>query len=139
MYLLDTNILSELRKVRAGRANPGVASWADDVDGSDLFVSAVTLEEIEIGVLLVERRDEWQGEVLRNWFRQQVIPAFADRVLPIDTAVALRSARLHVPNPRAIRDAYIAATALVHGLRLVTRNVADFDGCGATLLNPWLD
>ena len=137
MYLLDTNVVSELRKVRAGRAHAGVAAWADSVEGADLYVSCVTLEEIEIGVLLAERRDARQGEALRHWLSRQVIPAFEGRILPIDTPVALRSAQLHVPDPRAIRDAYIGATALVHGLKLVTRNVSDFDGCGIDLLDPW--
>lgn len=138
MFLLDTNVLSELRKVRAGRADPGVAAWADSVDSIDLFVSCITIEEIEIGVLLVERRDARQGEVLREWFERHVLPAFADRILPIDAAVARTSARLHVPDRRSIRDGYIAATALVHRLTLVTRNTADFAGCGVSLLDPWL-
>ncbi|SJZ51863.1 hypothetical protein SAMN02745126_01458 [Enhydrobacter aerosaccus] len=137
MYLLDTNVLAELRKVRAGKADAGVAQWADTVDTIDLYISVVTIEEIEIGVLRVERRDVRQGSMLRTWLGQHVLPAFADRVLPIDAAVALRSAQLHVPDPRSIRDCYIAATALVHGLTVVTRNIIDFNRTGVEVLNPW--
>lgn len=138
MFLLDTNVVSELRKIRAGKAHPGVVRWADSVDTADLYLSAVTLEELEVGILLVERRDPQQGVILRAWLDQHVLPSFTDRILPIDVVVALRSARLHVPDPRSIRDTYIAATALVHGFVIVTRNAADFASTGAQLVNPWL-
>ena len=137
MFLLDTNVVSELRRTSLGRANPAVERWAESVASGDLYLSVVSLEELEIGVLLMERRDNRQGLMLRRWFDEHVVPAFANRILPIDTAIVSRSARLHVPDPRAIRDAYIAATALVHGLTLVTRNEADFASTGVTLLNPW--
>jgi len=137
MYLLDTNVVSELRKVRAGKAHPNVAAWADSVDTADLYLSVVTVEELEIGVLLLERRDPTQGAVLRTWLDQHVLPAFDRRILPIDTAVALRGARLHVPDVRPVRDGLIAATALVHGMMVVTRNVGDFVSAGVTVLNPW--
>ena len=137
MLLLDTNVVSELRKIRSGKANPKVAGWADSVETGSLYLSAITLLELELGVLQVERRDARQGSVLRAWLEQQVLPAFAGRVLPVDTAVARRCARLHVPDPRAERDALIAATALVHGMTVVTRNIADFLPTGAVLLNPW--
>ena len=137
MYLLDTNVVSELRKVRSGRADANVAAWADQVDAADLFLSVISLQELEIGVLLKERRDPAQGAVLRRWLQDQVIPAFATRMLPVDTAVALRSAALHVPDPRPVRDGLIASTALVHGLRVVTRNIADFQPMGVDLFDPW--
>lgn len=137
MFLLDTNIVSELRKIRAGKADLQVSRWADSVEATDLYISAVTLEELEIGILLLERRDARQGAMLRTWLNQHVLPGFADRILPIDAAVALRSAQLHVPDPRSIRDAYIAATALVHGFCLVTRNEGDFASTDVHVINPW--
>ena len=137
MFLLDINVVSELRKIRLGRANKNVAQWADSVDAGDLYLSAITVQELEMGVLLAERRDPPQGAVFRTWFENHVLPAFAGRVLPIDTAVAQRCAALHVPDPRPAMESLIAATALVHGMTLVTRNVADFQSCGVTLLNPW--
>lgn len=137
MFVLDTNVVSELRKVRLGKADERVARWADSVDAADLYLSAITIQELEIGVLLAERRDPAQGAILRAWMDNHVLPAFANRTLPVDTAVAQRSARLHVPDPRPVRDALIAATALVHGMTLVTRNLADFEPTGVTLLNPW--
>jgi predicted nucleic acid-binding protein len=126
-YLLDTNVVSELRKVAAGKAHRRVAAWAESVDALDLFVSAITIHELEIGVQLKERRDARQGAILRAWLHQRVIPAFSGRILPVDREVALRAAAFHVPNPRPIRDAFIAATALVHQKTVVTRDVADFE------------
>jgi len=137
MYVLDTNVLSELRKVRLGKADANVAAWTDSVDAADLFVSAITIMELELGVLSVERKDAAQGAMLRSWLEQHVLPEFSGRTLPIDTAVAQRCARLHVPDKRGERDALIAATALVHGMTVVTRNVADFKPTGATIVNPW--
>lgn len=137
MFLLDTNVVSELRKIRLGKADAYVAAWADSVDATDLYLSVITVQELETGVLLAERRDPVQGAVLRAWLNDQVLPAFAGRVLPVDTAVALRSARLHVPNQRPVLDALIAATALVHGMTVATRNVADFEQTGARTINPW--
>lgn len=136
-YLLDTNVVSELRKIRFGKADRYVAQWADSVDASDLYLSVITVQELEIGVLLAERRDPQQGAVFRAWLNLHVLPAFADRILSVDTAVVQRSARLHVPDPRPVRDGLIAATALVHGLTVVTRNVADFEPTGVAVLNPW--
>ena len=139
MVILDTNVVSELRKVRAGKADPNVAAWAASVDATTLYLSAITLMEIELGVTVAEHRDEAQGSMLRIWLESHVLPEFADRVLPVDTAVALRCARLHVPDRRSERDALIAATALVHGMGVATRNVADFEPTGVALINPWLD
>lgn len=135
MYLLDTNVISELRKPRADEA---VRAWAAGLPSADLFVSAITVLELETGVLRMERRDKRQGSALRRWLDGQVLPAFVGRILPVDTAVALQCARLHVPDRMADGDALIAATALVHGLIVVTRNTSDFEPAGVGLLNPWL-
>ena len=137
MFVLDTNVVSELRKARLGKADSNVTAWAESVDASDLFVSAITIMELELGVLSVERRDATQGAMLRSWLEQQVLPEFAGRTLSVDIAVAQRCARLHVPDKRGERDALIAATALVHGMTVVTRNIADFKPTGVSLINPW--
>jgi predicted nucleic acid-binding protein len=139
MFLLDTNAISELRKVRAGNAGAGVGDWAQRVTTSDLFVSVIAIQELEIGVLRVERKDAGQGQILRSWLEERVLPAFSGRILPADIGIARRSARLHVPNPRPVRDALIAATALVHGMTVITRNVSDFVSTGVPVLNPWSD
>lgn len=138
MFLLDTNVVSELRKAKSARADAHVVAWAKGCRSSNLFISAITLLELEIGILRVERRDHTQGEILRSWMQRHVLPAFAGRVLPVDTPVALQCARLHVPDLRSERDALIAATALVHGMAVVTRNVADFEPMGVGILNPWV-
>jgi toxin FitB len=135
MFLLDTNVVSELR--RPDRANHHVIAWASKIPATEFFLSAISILEIELGVLLMARKDATQGEVLRAWIDDQVLPRFEGRILAVDTAVAQRCARLHVPDPRAERDALIAATALVHGLTVVTRNVTDFEPAGVALLNPW--
>jgi predicted nucleic acid-binding protein len=137
MFVLDTNVVSELRKVRSGKADPHVARWADSVDAGSLHISAITILELEIGILQVEHRDPTQGAMLRTWLDTLVLPEFQGRILPVDTAIARSCARLHVPDPRAERDALIAATALVHGMTVVTRNLADFEPTGVPLLNPW--
>ena len=137
MFILDTNVLSELRKVRAGKADAHVARWSDSTNAIELYLSVITLQELEIGVLLAERRDPAQGSMLRSWLDHHVLPAFDGRILAVDTAVVIRSAKLHVPDPRPFRDGLIAATALVHGMTLVTRNVDDFAATGVALLNPW--
>ncbi len=138
MYLLDTNVVSELRKIRVGKADSHVADWADSMDAADLYLSVITIQELEIGILLAERRDPSQGAIFRTWMNAHVLPAFTGRILAVDTAVAQRSARLHVPDPRPVRDGLIAATALVHGMTVVTRNVADFEPTGVPILNPWI-
>ena len=139
MFVLDTNVVSELRRVRSGKADARVAKWAERVDAADLFLSAMTILELELGVLQVERRDASQGALLRSWLDKQVLPEFSGRILPVDTAVAQCCARLHVPDPRSERDALIAATALTHGMTIVTRNVADMAPTGVPMLNPWVD
>lgn len=138
MFVLDTNVVSELRKVRLGKADKHVAKWADSVAATDLYLSAISVQELEIGVQLLERRDAVQGAVFRAWLDNHVLPAFAGRILPVDVEVARRSASLHVPDPKPVRDSLIAATALVHGMTVVTRNVDDFGSSGVMLLNPWM-
>ncbi len=137
MFILDTNVVSELRKIRSGKADRNVAKWADSVAATDLYISAITVQELELGVLLSERRDPTAGALLRAWLDNHVLPAFTGRVIPIDTAVAKYSARLHVPDPRPVRDGLIAATAIIHGMTMVTRNVIDFEPTGVKILNPW--
>lgn len=136
MYLIDTNVWSELRN--RGRADGNVRTWAQTVNEAQLYLSVVTVLELERGVLLMERRDPHQGARLRGWLEQHVLEPFEKQMLPIDGAIARRCAALHVPDPRPERDALIAATALTHGLTVVTRNTSDFEPMGVTLLNPWL-
>lgn len=137
MYLLDTNVVSELRKAGSGRADPNVVRWAASVDATVLHLSVITIMEIEIGILRLERRDDTRATALRNWLEQQVLNAFAGRILPVDLTVARHCARMLVPDPKADRDALIAATAQMHDLTVVTRNTGDFKATGVTLLDPW--
>ena len=137
MFILDTNVVSELRKVRAGKADSRLTQWADEVDAESLHISTISVLELEIGILQIEHRDPTQGAILRTWLETRVLPEFDGRIISVDATVARRRARLHVPDPRAERDALIAATALVHGMMIVTRNVADFATTGVSLLNPW--
>ncbi|MCK1711653.1 MULTISPECIES: type II toxin-antitoxin system VapC family toxin [unclassified Bradyrhizobium] len=135
MFLLDTNVISELR--RPDKADRNVVAWANAIPAASFFMSAISILEIELGARLIGRKDAAQGAVLRTWIDSQILARFEDRVLAVDTAVAQRCAQLHVPNPRAERNALIAATALVHGLTVVTRNVVDFEPTGVMLINPW--
>jgi toxin FitB len=137
VYLLDTNVVSELR--RGARADARVRAWADQTPAGLFWLSAISLLELEIGVLRIERRDPAQGVLLRRWLEEWVLAGFADRALAVDATVVRACARLHVPDPRPDRDALIAATALVHGLIVVTRNETDFAGTGVQALNPWLE
>jgi predicted nucleic acid-binding protein len=137
MYLLDTNVLSELRKAGSGRMDPKVGSWAQSVSSSTLYLSAVSIMELEIGILLLERRDRSQGAVLRAWMDEQVLATFHGRVLAVDTPIALKCATLNVPTPRSDRDAMIAATAMVHRMKVVTRNVSHFAPTGVGVVDPW--
>jgi len=137
MFLLDTNVVSELRKVQSGKADASVTAWFRAAPSDSLFLSAIVIQELEIGVLLAERRDSAKGALLRSWLDDHVLSFFGDRILPVDTAVVRRSALLNVPDPRPIRDGLIAATALVHGMLVVTRNVRDFEPTGVRSLDPW--
>jgi predicted nucleic acid-binding protein len=143
MYLIDTNVVSELRKspVSKGKSatvDRNVLAWTKRIPAASQFLSVISILELETGALLMERRDPRQGAVLRSWLEDHVLPTFSGRILPVDTPVAQRCAALHVPNPRSQRDALIAATAMVHGMTVVTRNVSDFEPTGVALLNPWL-
>lgn len=135
MYILDTNVISELRKAR--KTHPNVKKWAERLPSASLYISVISLLELEIGILLIRRRDKEQGAILREWMDRHVLPTFSDRILAIDTAVAQRCATLHIPDPGSHRDALIAATALVHGLTVATRNMADFERTGVGVLDPW--
>ena len=137
MYLLDTNVVSEFRKVRSGKANPGVTDWSKSVPASALFLSVITLQELESGILLAALRDTRKANMLRTWMNDYVRPTFAGRILPVDEEVALSSAAFHVPNPRPLHDSLIAATAKVHGMIMVTRDEKDFARFDVQLLNPW--
>jgi predicted nucleic acid-binding protein len=136
MYLLDTNVVSELRK--AGKADANVIAWAEQTDIQFMHISVVSILKIRLGILSLQRKDMAQANILGIWLSSQVIPGFAERILPEDLSVALRCAELHVPDPRSDRDALIAATALAHGLTVVTRNTKDFQPTGVATLNPWL-
>jgi toxin FitB len=137
MYLLDTNVVSELRK-KPGRIDANVLAWSEGIHPLDQYLSVVTLQELETGILLLDRHDTAQAGMLRHWLEATVRPAFAKRILPVTQEIALRNARLHVPDPQPYRDSLIAATALVHGLIVVTRNVSDFSAIDVRIVNPWL-
>ncbi|MEV0687205.1 type II toxin-antitoxin system VapC family toxin [Nocardia sp. NPDC050378] len=135
-YLLDTNVLSELRR-SARAADPRVRAWVAARRPSELYLSVVTLMELDIGIGRVERRDSEQGKRLRTWLDETVLDAFDGRILAIDLPVARRAARMHVPDPRPERDTLIAATADEHGMTVVTRNVKDFAPTGVPVVDPW--
>lgn len=136
-FLLDTNVISELRKAGDGRADTNVTAWVAAQDATTFLISAITILELERGVLSVQRRDPKQGGRLRKWLDDHVRPQFAGRILPIDDAIAKRCAQLHIPDRRNEADALIAATALVHNLSVVTRNVKDFHETGVVVIDPW--
>jgi len=137
MYVLDTDVVSELRKVKAGKGNRNVGVWIESIEPVETFLSSITIHELELGILLLERKDSQQGAVLRAWLDTRVLPEFDERILAVDLAVARRCAKLHAPDPRPLRDFFLAATALVHGMTVVTRNVEDFEPMGVEILNPW--
>lgn len=137
MYLLDTNVVSEFRKAAAGRADLNVTAWAKLIPPDQFYISVITILELDIGVLRRQRRDPIQASIYRDWLISGVFPIFRERILMIDLRIVQAAAPLHVPDPRPDRDAFIAATALVHNFTVVTRNLRDFHGTGVRLLNPW--
>jgi len=137
-YLLDTNVVLELRKIGDGKADANVIAWINREDAASFFLSAITILELERGILGVQRRDARQGARLRTWLDNHVRPEFGGRIIAIDDVVATRCAHLHILDRRNEVDALIAATALIHGLTVVTRNVKDFEGTGAIIVDPWL-
>jgi predicted nucleic acid-binding protein len=141
-YLLDTNVVSEMRKAlpatnRQPKIDRQVLSWVKSISASELYLSVITVLELELGFLLLERRDPTQGALLRSWVRERVLESFGGRIIAVDVAIAQKCASLHVPDPLEDRDALIAATALVHGMTVVTRNVSHFERTGVAILNPW--
>ncbi len=135
MYMLDTNVMSELRKLR--RADPNVSLWAGSVESDSLYLSAMTIFEIEIGILRVARSNAAHAAIYHEWLHQNVLPSFVGRILPMDEHVALLFARMMTPKTRPYRDALIAATAQHHGYAVVTRNVRDFSDLPVRVINPW--
>ncbi|HHX45794.1 MAG TPA: type II toxin-antitoxin system VapC family toxin [Brevibacterium sp.] len=134
MFLLDTNVISELRKPQA---DPAVRAWILRRRPHDLYLSVVTVMEIELGIRRLERKDEIQGRRLRTWLEDEVLDLFSGRILAVDIKVAARAAALQVPDPRPERDCLLAATALVHDMEVVTRNVKDFLPMTSRVINPW--
>ena len=138
MYLLDTNVVSEIRKIASGRADRNVTAWARRVNASQTYLSAISVSELEYGVILTERRDPDAGAILRAWLDNDVLEEFKHQILPVDTAVALCAASLRVPDPTPVADALIAATALGHSMTLATRNTKDFQRFAELMIiNPW--
>jgi predicted nucleic acid-binding protein len=134
--LVDTNVVSELRK-RVSLRNPGVKSWEQETDLDSVYLSAITVSELATWVARVKHRDAVQGGILGDWFNTRVMGQFATRIVPVDAEVGICAGQLHVPDPRDYRDAFIAATAIVRGMTVVTRNTAHFAPMGARVINPF--
>ena len=139
MYLLDTNIVSELRKMESGKADVNVVAWFQQVNLTDAYLSVITLFEIKLGILQLKRKDIQQAKLLQSWFEQKFLPNFENRILPLDTKVMMTCAEFHIPDKKPLNDSYIAATAKAHRFKIVTRNVKDFKGCGVEVLNPFIE
>ena len=137
MFLIDTNVLSEFRLLHDYRADRNVADWASRHDPDSFFLSAITVMEAEIGIRRMEWRDPRQGRVLRDWMNGVILPRYGYRILPIDDRIGKLAAAFHVPNPAPFADSLIAATAIIHGMTIVTRNIRDFSFPGVSVLNPW--
>ena len=137
MFLLDTNVISELRKINLGKANSGVKNWAENHQHKFMFISVISLLELEIGTLRLERKDPKQGAVIRTWLDEVIKPTFKDRVLAISAETVLICSRMHIPDKKSLTDSLIAATAIEHKLTVITRNEADFANTGAKIFNPF--
>lgn len=137
MFVLDTNVISEIRKKDSGKAAASVVRWVDSALPETRFLCSITIMEIEMGILSLDRRDGRQASLLRQWLSDQVLPSFPNRILPIDETAALACAKMMVPKTRPLRDALIAATAQINDFTLVTRNTKDFSGLPVRTLNPW--
>ena len=137
MYLLDTNIISELKKLDSGKIHPQVQRWAYSINLMQTKISVVSIIEIRTGILSLARKGQAQAASFDNWFTNRLLPAYRTRTLSVDTEVALICAQLHIPAKRPINDTYIAATAIAHNLTPVTRNVRDFQGLPLMLENPF--
>jgi len=133
-YLLDTNVISELRK--GDRADANVTAWFADVAEEEIFLSVLTVGEIRRGIESVRRRDPNSAAALDRWLAL-LREAHADRVVSIDGAITEEWGRMNVPDPLPVVDGLLAATARVLGLTLVTRNIADVEGTGVELLDPF--
>lgn len=138
MYLLDTNAVSEIRKISKGNANIGFTNWFHSVKMENLYVNTVVLMELEKWHLLKSRKDKPQAEILRNWVLNTVYPMFDGRIFQVNIEIAKICATLFVPNPKPENDAWIGATAITYDLTLVTRNVDDFEGMPVKILNPFV-
>lgn len=137
MFLLDTNVVSELRKVKNGKANAHVVAWLGTQNPSDFFINAIVQMKLERGILAMERKDPIQGHHLRQWQSELFAKFLTNRILPITDTTAQLCAKLHIPDHAPENDAWIASSALEHRLILVTRNVADFERMGVRLFNPF--
>lgn len=137
MYLLDTNIVSEMRKANTSARSPQFATWLESINLDLCYLSAMTWFEVETGILRKERQDAAQGRLLRAWFEEVLKPEFGERIFAVSPPIALATAKLHVANPAAVIDSFIAATAMVHGKILVTRNVKDFAHFDVPIVNPF--
>jgi len=137
MYLLDTNVVSEIRKIRQNKTNQNVVAWLSRVQKESLYTNAVVLMEIERGILRLENIDPQQADRFKNWYHSAVKPMFHERILPIDEATATVCSRLHVPDLSPENDAWVAASAIQYDLTLVTRNTRDFGHSNLRVLNPF--
>ena len=137
MYLLDTNVVSEIRKIQQGKADTHLSAWVRQIPANQMYISAITLLELETGIMRIERKDAAQGTTLRTWLEQQVKLTFRGRILPFDEYTTPICATMHTPDLKPMTDSLIAATAKQHGLTVVTRNVKDFIETGVKVFNPF--